>query len=545
MKLQHSQPNEYWPRRAVLYHVYPLSFKDIDNDGKGDLKGIIEKLDYLNDGTENSLGVEAIWLSPVYASPMADFGYDISDHYTIDPTFGDLSVFDTLIEEAHRRGIKVLMDFVPNHTSSKHPWFRESRSSRKSQKRDWYIWKNPKPDGSPPNNWISIFGGSAWTYSKKTKQYYLHTFFEEQPDLNWRNDEVRKAMFDVIRFWLKRGVDGFRTDALYHLMKDEQFRDDPPNPAFVAGRDNPYNAFLHIYSSGQEEELVSTTNVLCEVIGERKDTFMISESYVSISEMMKLYRACSNRLHAPFNFNLISLPWDAKTYRTFIDEFEASLDADDLPNYVLGNHDRSRIVTRMDRDRARLMALLLFTLRGLPVIYYGEEIGMENVPVSFRRIKDPLEKRVPGFNLGRDPERSPMQWSKELHAGFSRVKPWLPVAKNYILYNVESESKDPRSMLSFYRKLIHYRKHSPVLLRGSYRSFDVGNKDVFAYFREHRGDKLMALLNFSAEERSVSLPLKRGNIVSNTFLDRETGEKVNPKGFLLRPHEGYLLEIAD
>ena len=543
-----------------MYHIYPRSFKDTSGNGIGDLAGIIEKLDYLNDGTENSLGVEALWLSPINRSPMVDFGYDVSDYYDIDPIFGDLETFDRLVSEAHRRNIKFVMDFVPNHTSSQHPWFLASRSSLNNPKRDWYIWRDSKPDGSPPNNWLSQFGGSAWTYDAKTKQYYLHTFHTEQPDLNWRNEEVRNEMFNVLRFWLKRGIDGFRTDAIFGIMKDDQFRDDPPNPTYDPAKDIPYNSLLHTYSTGSEArpELFSTVNSFCEVLGEHEDVFMVGEVFLDIPEMMQLYRACSNNLHAPFNFNLIGLPWNAEAYKKFIDDFEGSLTRQDWPNYVFGNHDQHRLATRIGRDHARTAALLLFTLRGMPVVYYGEELGMVDASLPPEKIQDPFDKQVPGYHFGRDPERAPMQWSKERYAAFSRVEPWLPVAEGYKTYNAEVESKDPRSMLNLYRTLIHFRRNSPALLRGTYRSLEHGNANIFAYIREYAEKRLLIVLNFSDEGQTISLDLShvraerdsgngvgRVKVVCNTLLDRKVGKEVDVTHFTLRSNEGYLLEISD
>lgn len=527
-----------------MYHIYPRSFKDSNGDGIGDLEGIIEKLDYLNDGTPRSLGIGVIWLSPIYKSPLADFGYDISDYTDIESVFGDLATFDRLVEEAHRRNIKVVMDFVLNHTSIEHPWFLESRASKINPKRDWYIWKDPKRDGSPPNNWLSVFGGSAWTFDEKTEQSYLHQFLPEQPDLNWRSPEVREAMFAVMRFWLKRGVDGFRSDAIWHLMKDEKFRDEPPNPAYVPGRDDPYSSLFHIYTQGQPE-VFSTADALCDTLEEYDDTFMISEAYISIPEMMKFYRACDNQLHAPFNFHLISLPWKAEVYRQFIDEFEASLAAGDLPNYVLGNHDRSRVATRLGRDRARTAAMLLLTMRGLPVLYYGDEIGMVDVPIPAEEVKDPVEKQVPGLGLGRDPERTPLQWSKEEHAGFSKVAPWLPVAQDYKAYNVEVESNDPRSLLNLYRRIIHYRNSSPALRYGRYSSLDIKQESIFGYLRESDEEKLLVLLNFSEKDQLVSSgEFDRGKIVCNTYLDRDNGEPIDLKTVSLKPYEGLLITVT-
>ena len=298
-----------WYRRAVLYQIYPLSFADANADGYGDLRGIINHLDYLNDGTADSLGVGAIWLSPVYASPMTDWGYDISDHCAIDRTFGTMADFDRLVSEAHLRGIKVVMDYVANHTSIEHAWFEESRSTLTNAKRDWYIWSDPKPDGSPPNNWLSRFGGSAWKFEEQTGQYYLHSFLETQPDLNWRNPDVRTAMLDVLRFWLKRGVDGFRADAVLSLVKDSHLRDNPPNPAFVKGVSDPADKFLETYSA-MKEPLGNVLGGFCNVIASHDDTYLVSEAYLDVAGLHELYGACREHpIHAPLNFNLMSIHW--------------------------------------------------------------------------------------------------------------------------------------------------------------------------------------------------------------------------------------------
>lgn len=533
---------ENWSRKAVVYQIYPRSFKDSSGAGIGDLNGIIERLDYLNDGTEKSLGIGAIWLSPIYKSPMADFGYDVSDFFDIEPLFGTLETFDKLVSEAHQRGIRVIMDFIPNHTSSRHPWFIESRSSLRNPKRDWYIWRNPKGNGSPPNNWISVFGGSAWTFDENTRQYYLHSFLAEQPDLNWRNREVRDAMIQVLKFWLNRGVDGFRTGAIYHVIKDNEFRDDPENPNYIPGKDFQYNALLHIYSQGRPE-IFDTTNTLCEVLGKYEDKFMVSEVYLDLPDMVKMYKACSDKLHSPFNFNLMNIPWGAGDYKIFINAYEASLTPEDWPNYVLGNHDRPRLASRLGRDRARLAAMLLLTLRGMPFIYYGDELGMQDVPIPAEKVRDPWGKRTPGFSLGRDPERTPMQWNTEPYAGFSNAEPWLPVGEDFKEYNVETESADPHSIFNLYRRLIHFRKDSPALLQGSYSSLNIMNNNIFGFVRECPEEKLLILLNFSGEEQELALIFQKAKVICNTSLYKEFGEELDLKDLSLRPYEGYVFTL--
>lgn len=532
-----------WVHRAVVYHIYPRSFKDMNDDGIGDLNGIIEKLDYLNDGTERSLGIGALWLSPIYKSPMVDFGYDISDYREIDPLFGDMQAFERLVDEVHRRGMKLIMDFVPNHTSVQHPWFIESRLSRDNSRADWYIWKDPKPDGSPPNNWLSVFGGSAWEYDENRKQYYLHSFAPSQPDLNWRNPDVKDEMLDILEFWLAKGVDGFRTDSIYHLFKDDKFRDDPENPNYIIGKDDPYDALLHIYSEGRPE-LAEATNGICEVLGKHGDRFMVSEAYLDIPEMNKMYQACYHKVHAPMNFNLISMPWIADLYRKFIDEFERVLSEEDWPNYVMGNHDRPRVATRLGPERVRVAALLLLTLRGMPFLYYGDELGMENVYIPSDKVKDPWEKLVPGMGLGRDSERTPMQWDAGAFAGFSSVEPWLPVSASYQKMNVAAESNDPHSILSLYRFLIHLRQKSEALLHGSYRSVEVKNHHIFGFMRESGNEQLLILINFSPSMQQAETDIERGRIVCDTFLDRKAGDTVELKNFELRPNEGCIINVS-
>src|SRR3989344_9302960 len=381
-----------WSRNAVVYQIYPLSFKDSNHDGSGDLNGIISSLHYLNDGTSNSLGIGAIWISPIYKSPMKDFGYDISDYYDINPLFGNLEDFDRLIKEAHKRDIKVMMDFVINHTSKEHPWFLESKSSLNNPRRNWYIWRNPKEDGSPPNNWLSIFGGSAWTFDETTRQYYFHSFLPEQPDLNWRTEEVRNEMMNVVKFWLKRVVDGFRVDALDTLMEDGYLRNDPSNPKFDPKTDDLGKSITHKFSR-LPKETSYCTNLLCETVGQFDNKFIISEAYAKIPEMVQMFKACKKKIHAPFNFNLMKLPWKAEEFKKFIDDYEKALGESDWPNYVLGNHDRPRLKDRIGENKLKVAAILLLTLRGMPFIYYGEELGMKNAVITASEVKDTFALR--------------------------------------------------------------------------------------------------------------------------------------------------------
>ena len=419
----------HWWERGIVYQIYPRSFMDSNGDGIGDLPGIRQKLDYLQ-----WLGVDAIWISPIYPSPMADFGYDVSDYTDIDGIFGSLADFDALLAEVHGRGMKLLLDYVPNHTSDRHPWFIDSKSSRSSAKRDWYIWRDAAPEGGPPNNWRSNFGGAAWTWDKATGQYFYHAFLKEQPDLNWRNVEVQQAMLDVLRFWLNRGVDGFRVDVMHHLAKDTQYRDNPPNPDFRPGM-SPYRELLTTHSVDLPEvhEIVA---LMRAVVDEYDDRMLVGEIYLPLERLMAYYGASGEGAHLPFNFQLLRLPWDAKGVATVVERYEAMLPSYAWPNWVLGNHDKPRIATRVGAAQARVAALLLLTLRGTPTLYYGDELGMHDVAIAPDQVRDPFEKNVPGLGLGRDPVRTPMQWTGETNAGFTTGSPWLPLADDCKTINV-------------------------------------------------------------------------------------------------------------
>jgi len=405
-----------WWQRGIIYQVYPRSFMDSNGDGVGDLKGLISRLDYLR-----WLAVDAVWISPLYPSPMKDFGYDVADYTAIHPLFGAFADFDRLIREAHARDLKVILDFVPNHSSDQHPWFVESRSSRENPKRNWYIWRDPGPAGEPPNNWLSCFGGSAWEYDAHTEQYYYHAFLREQPDLNWRNPEVAEEMLNVLRFWLERGVDGFRVDVLWHLIEDDQFRDNPPNPSWREGSD-PYQKLLALYTTDQSE-VHAVIARMRHLVDQYQDRVLIGEIYLPVERLVQYYGADLGGVHLPFNFQLLLTKWQARDIARIIGEYEAALPERGWPNWVLGNHDRPRIGSRVGPAQARLAAMLLLTLRGTPTLYYGDEIGMHDVEIPPEKVQDPFEKNVPGRGLGRDPQRTPMQWSAAKHAGFSDGEP--------------------------------------------------------------------------------------------------------------------------
>lgn len=522
-----------WWQDGILYQIYPRSFQDSNGDGIGDLPGIMSRLDYLQ-----WLGIDAIWISPFYPSPMKDFGYDISDTCNVDPLFGTLPDFDRLLEAAHARGLRVILDFVPNHTSDQHPWFVQSRRSRESARRNWYLWHDPAPGGGPPNNWMSAFGGSAWEWDQSTGQYYLHTFLTEQPDLNWRNPDVESAMLEAIRFWLDRGADGLRLDALQNVIKDEWFRDNPGNPDFRAGVDDPFYSLLRTYS-GDRPEVHGVIARMRKLVDEyRGDKVLIGEIYNSVERVMPYY-GDGRGVHFPYNFQLIRLPWDAHVVRAAISRYEELLPPGAWPNWVLGNHDRHRIASRVGPEQARVAAMLLLTLRGTPNMYCGDEIGMHDVPIPPEMVRDPWEKNVPGVGLGRDPERTPMQWSGSTNAGFTGGVPWLPIADDFRLVNVETESADPSSILSLYRRLIDLRRKSIALRAGSWAPIE-SSEDVLAYVRETPAERVLVALNFSGNPRprAVTGTEVSGRIALSTYLDRSETVRASLD---LRPEEGVVV----
>ena len=486
-----AEKQHLWWQQGVIYQIYPRSFQDSNDDGVGDLKGILKRIDYLE-----WLGVQAVWISPIYPSPMADFGYDISDYKGIHPLFGSMEDFDELLAELHNRGIKLLLDLVPNHTSDQHPWFLESSSSRDNPKRDWYIWKDAKDDGSPPNNWLSVFGGSAWEWDESTGQYYYHAFLKQQPDLNWRNPQVQEAMLDLMRFWLDKGVDGFRVDVMWHMIKDDKLRDNPPNPNYQSHM-STYEQLIPVYSTDQPE-VHFIVQKMRKLLDEYDGRMMIGEIYLPIHKLVAYYGTAENKgAQLPFNFLLLSIGWDARQVAAVVDEYEGSLPADGWPNWVLGNHDQPRITSRVGLQQAKVAGMLLLTLRGTPTIYYGDELGMRDVPIPFREVVDPQGLNMPDKNLSRDPGRTPMQWDNSENAGFTNGKPWLRVDRNFQRVNVQSEKTDPYSMLSFYKKLLDLRRKEPSLAVGNYHPVG-SDPQVMAFIRESEDhDKFLIVLNFS------------------------------------------------
>lgn len=520
-----------WWQSAVLYQIYPWSFQDSDGDGVGDLRGIETRLDYLVE-----LGVDAIWLSPIFPSPMADFGYDVADYCGVDPRFGSLADFDSLLASAHARGLKLLLDFVPNHSSDRHPWFVESRSSRTNPKRDWYIWRDAAADGGPPNNWISDFGGSAWTWDEPTGQYYYHAFLKEQPDLNWRNPDVRAAMLDVLRFWFTRGVDGFRIDVLWHIIKHADFPDNPINPDWDPAT-GEMNRVFQLHSTDQPEvhDIAADMRAIADAFGRDGDErVLIGEIYLPVARLMHYYGEQGEGVHLPFNFQLIDAPWDARHLAGMIAEYEAALPLGGWPNWVLGNHDRPRSATKRGAAQARVAAMLLLTLRGTPTLYYGDELGMENGDIPPDRVRDPRELREPGLGLGRDPVRTPMPWDDSEAGGFTTGEPWLPLGQGWRERNVATEMDMPGSMLSLHRALLALRRSSPALATGSIRLIEAEGQ-VLAYEREQDGERFIIALNFSDAPAPVDLTGRPILSTLTTLPDRAPS--------LLRPDEGLILKV--
>lgn len=497
-----------WWKEAVIYQIYPRSFYDSNGDGVGDLKGIIQKLDYLN-GKEDSLGIDAIWLSPVYPSPMFDFGYDISDYEKIDPVFGDLNIFKELLFEAHKRNIKIIMDLVVNHTSHLHPWFIESRSSLKSKKRNWYIWKYPIKEKSvknkTPNEWMSVFGGSAWEFDELTGQYYYHAFYKEQPDLNWRNEEVKEAIYKMMRYWLDMGVDGFRLDVVNFYIKDDLFRNNPKN--FFKGL-RAYDRQYHIYDINRPETH-DITREMRKILDSYKDKMSVGEVAQEAPGSAHLpasfYGEESDELHMAFNFSFLYSKWGPGHFAKIIKDWGTVLKSSDWPNYTLSNHDQRRHFSRYSKgrethDRAKIAALMLLTLRGTPFLYYGEEIGMKSARIPKKRIQDPVGKTYWPFYAGRDNARTPMCWNHSEKAGFTTGEPWLPINNNHKIVNVEKELNDPESLLNFYKKLIKVRKER-ISLKLGYQEFANNNSEkTLAYYRYLNNERLLVLLNFTNKQ---------------------------------------------
>ncbi|MDJ0960940.1 MAG: alpha-amylase family glycosyl hydrolase [Acidimicrobiia bacterium] len=520
-----------WWKHGVVYQIYPRSFMDSNGDGIGDLRGVIDRLDHVTE-----LGVDAIWLSPFYPSPMDDFGYDVADYCDVDTMFGTLDDADALIAACHERDLKLIVDFVPNHTSDQHPWFLESRSSRDNPKRDWYFWRDPKPDGSLPNNWLANFGGRTWAFDEATEQYYLHLFLPSQPDLNWRNPEVKAAMFDVLRFWLDRGVDGFRIDVAHMIMKDPELRDNPPAPpGHVSGIQArmPYDSQLHV-NDKSHPDIHQVFREMRNLVDSYPDGYLVGE--IAEHDLAKwiLFYGDGDELHMPFNFSLMLQPWEAAAYRDVVERIEAAVPDHAWPNYVLGNHDVTRIATRAGtQERARIAMMMLLTLRGTPTLYYGDEIGLTEADIPAERVQDPWALREDG--QGRDGCRTPMLWTNAPDGGFGSSEPWLPLGPLAGTTSVAAQSADPESMLALTKALMALRRTAPALHRGSYRSLD-GPAGCYLYERADSADRLVIALNFRSESVTVDLS---GDVVLSTTLDRVGAVDE----LVLGPDEGVIIRV--
>ena len=553
MAAQSGQTQPPWWETGVIYQIYPLTFADGNGDGVGDLRGIIDRLDYLNDGnpdSETALGIDAIWLSPIYKSPMVDSTYDVSDYTDIWPTFGTLDDFDELLAAAHQRGIKIILDLVINHSSSEHPWFVESASSRDNPKADWYLWQDPVPGQDYPNNWLSYFGGPGWTYCPDREQFYYHTFHKNQPDLNWQSPDLRAAVFDVIRFWLDRGVDGFRLDASSAYSKDPQFRNNPMK--YGATSQNNYKNYHHHYNKNlpANHQIIQEIRALLDSYGDRAligETFIDNQMYDSIS----FYGAEGDEMHLPLEFEFPLCAWFPGDLQRAMEKKERLTPTFAQPNYFLDNHDIPRHLSRWvecslcidPATIARAAAALLLTVRGTPILYYGQELGMvDNDDIPEDRLRDQVIviSDTDDTPPSRDGSRTPMQWDASAQAGFSfgkEVEPWLPVHANYKELNVEAELADPDSILSFYRRLIRLRRDSPALLWGSWRSLLHYPLEYLAYLREWEDETLLVVINFSYEQPfDCDRTITPDGWVVRLSTDRPEGKTVDlPK--TLRPFE--------
>jgi|WetSurMetagenome_2_1015567.scaffolds.fasta_scaffold91367_1 alpha-glucosidase len=535
----HTDNNWLWWKHGVIYHIYPRSFSDSNGDGIGDIRGIISKLDYLS-----NLGIDGIWLSPVYPSPMVDFGYDIANYQQIDPVFGTLTDFRELLDAAHSKRIRVIMDLVMNHTSEKHPWFTESRSSRDNPKRDWYIWKKGKR-GNTPNNWKTVFGGSVWEYDHKTQEYYLHTFFKEQADLNWHNEDLKRTFFNGIKFWLDMGVDGFRVDVINLISKDTHFRDNPIPFGIPLLQKLRYNSNM--------PESYNIARELRSLLDDYSERMCVAEVYsvppgdsaVAASYLDKGH----NAMNMAFDFSLMLRGWSARKYFHSIRKWYSLIPESGWACNVLSNHDLHRNFDRFwyrrnKIEKARVSAMLLLTLKGTPFLYYGDEIGMRNARLKRKEILDPLGKLFWPFFKGRDKGRSPMQWTHEEHGGFSDCKPWLPVNDDYPELNVRSQERDKGSLFNFYRTLIALRKRYKALSKGEWSPLIRGKNGILVYLREFELEKLMVILNFSSRRKKVELPgNSTGKIVFSTHRVQE--DEFFSEMMIAEPFEATLIEFPE
>lgn len=528
-----------WWQHAVFYEIYPRSFADSNNDGVGDLNGITSKMQYLHD-----LGVDAIWITPCYPSPQVDFGYDVANYEDIDPMYGTLADFDRMVADGEKHGVRIIMDFVPNHTSDKHPWFLDSKSSRTSAHRDWYIWRDGKGPGEPPNNWVSLFGGSGWRFDATTSQYYYHFFYAAQPDLNWRNPAVEKTMLDTMGWWYKRGVAGFRLDAVDTLFEDPALHDDPVLPGKnKQGDPNLENKF----NTNLPE--VHTELKKMRTVADKSGAVLIGETWTAnIEQLDKYYGDGGNELQMPMDFMFATVnKLSAPEFRKQVGMVDS---AKGWPVFVISNHDIVRSYNRYGDGKhndaiAKLMATFYLTLRGTPIMYYGEEIGMENNdPKRKEDVQDPIGKTGWPAEKGRDGERTPMQWNSSTNAGFSEKTPWLPVPPSYMTHNVETESKDPNSVLSVYKKVLALRHTNIALVEGSYTALNEDDPNVMSYLRSYKGKAVLVALNMSDAPRTVKFDLARQGFSTFTLTPLVGGWESDKLNVLsLEPFGAVIAEV--
>ena len=527
-----------WWQSGVIYQIYIRSFQDSDGDGVGDLEGIRQRLDHLKGGP-NALDVDAIWITPFNPSPMADFGYDVSNYVDVHPLFGDLATFDRLLEACHARELKLIVDFVPNHCSIEHPWFQEARTSRDNPKRDWFIWRDPATDGGPPNNWTAMFGGASWEFDEATGQYYFHQFLASQPDLNWRNPEVHKAIAEAMRFWLDRGVDGIRVDAVQTLTEDPLLRDNPP-PKEVSQKSMAGGEYLsqdHIHDIDWPDN-IAIIEEWGALIREYPDRLLLGEAYLLDPARMVRYYADGHGFDLCFNFNLVNIPWDADAVRQAVEPVDALLPKGAQITNLLGSHDEPRLATRFGPSRAKTAALLLAALRGVMLVYQGDEIGTPNGVIPKELIQDPWA--LAGEGLSRDPARTPMQWDAAggLTFGFTTGRPWLPMATHDPAISVAAQENDPGSLLSFYRDLIAFRRSSPLFKHGSQRFLDGLPSGLLGFVRESGNQSACVFVEMGERSRDVDLP-HPGTIVMATDRAR-IGEYVSRR-MTLMPDEAVIV----
>ncbi|MBT43467.1 MAG: alpha-glucosidase [Idiomarina sp.] len=501
--------NPLWWKGAVIYQIYPRSFQDTNGDGIGDIPGIVSRLDYIK-----SLGVDAVWISPFFKSPMKDFGYDISDYRDIDPIFGNLDDFDELIEEAHKRDIKIIIDQVLSHTSDQHPWFLESRESQSNDYADWYVWADAREDGTQPNNWLSLFGGPAWQWEPRREQYYLHNFLTEQPDLNFYNPKVRQAVLDNVEFWLKKGVDGFRLDAINFCYHDAQLRDNPAKPKEKRqGRgfstDNPYAFQYHYYNNTQPENLDFIRDIRA-LLNKYPGTVALGEisSEDSLATMAE-YTSGGDKLHMGYSFELLTDDYSSRYIRKTVETLEANM-REGWPCWAFSNHDVERVASRWARNgqvnanQVKMLTALLGSLRGSVCMYQGEELALGEAEVAFNDLQDPYGVTFwPNFK-GRDGCRTPMPWRDEENAGFSEGKPWLPVYAEHRAQNVAKQKQDPESTLNAFSEFMAWRRTQPALVEGSIRFIET-DEPVLAFYREHDGESILCCFNLGDAPATLDL----------------------------------------